>query len=211
MVGIFKFFLDLANNTLFWIRCDLCSRTWPHLERISIPMQSVHTSTAQQHAHVHSSVLRINHVLSIFLFIKRQRKGDKMTVIEQECLLKEETLDSLSSRQMIPDLGCTCLKYILQSSQSSIYHDWGTLHGCVACMCDKESFACHLKCAPVDFLGHTWQWKEANKMQLYVVHIQPLLTANNITHDSTLHFKNNFNKIRQIKVLDAFWWVFWPL
>ena len=128
-------------------------------------MQSVHTSSAQQHAIVHGSVLGINRVLPIFLFIKRQRKRDEMTGLREESILQGGTLNywsSLSSctRQMIPALVCTCLKYMLQSSQSSIYHVWGTLHSCMACMCDKEPFACHLECSNILFPGHTRQWKK---------------------------------------------------
>ena len=36
MVATFNCFLVLAINTVFWIRCDLWSDTWPHSERISI-------------------------------------------------------------------------------------------------------------------------------------------------------------------------------
>ena len=78
MVATFKFFLVLAINTEFWIRFDLWSYTWPHSGRISIPMQFVDTSTPQQHANEHSSVLGMNHILSIFLFNKRQRARKKL-------------------------------------------------------------------------------------------------------------------------------------
>ena len=77
--------------------CDLWSETWPHSGRIFIPIQSVHTSTAQQHVNVHGSVLGIKHVLSIYLFIKRQRKRDNIYVIREERILKGGTLNYWSS------------------------------------------------------------------------------------------------------------------
>ena len=50
-------------------------------------MQSVPpTSTTQQYANVHGSVLGINHLIPIILFIKRQRKRDEMTVKKEESL-----------------------------------------------------------------------------------------------------------------------------
>ena len=164
MVTPFKRILVLAINTAFWINCDMCSDAWPHSGRISIPMQSVHASTSQQHANVHGLVSKLNHVLSIFLFSKRQRKGDKMTVIREESLVKGGTLNSWSSlwpctRQTIPALACTCLKHMLQSQPVKHVPWQGTLHGCMECMCDKEPFACHLECSHVVLLGHTRQWK----------------------------------------------------
>ena len=57
------------------------------------------------------------------------------------------------SHKMFPALVCTCLKCILQSSQSSIYHEWATLHGCKACMWDTKPFACRLECSYVVFFS----------------------------------------------------------
>ena len=118
---------------------------------------------------------------------KDNKKKDEKTVIRGESLLKGGTLNSRSSlssctRQIIPALVCTCHKYMLQSSQSSIYHDRGTLHGCMSCMCDKEPFACHLKCSHGVFPGHTQQWKKADNGRLYAVHVQPLMEGNKANH-----------------------------
>ena len=70
MIATFNCFLVLSINNAFWIRWDMWSDTRQHSGRISILVQSVHTSTAQQHANVQGSDLGINYVLLIFLFVR---------------------------------------------------------------------------------------------------------------------------------------------
>ena len=91
-------------------------------------MQSVHASTSQQHANVHGLVSKLNHVLSIFLFSKRQRKGDEMTVNREESLVKGENstpgalYHHVHAKRFLlwrVPVSNTCFNH----SQSSMYHD----------------------------------------------------------------------------------------
>ena len=88
----------LPHSTLFfsWLwavnsqfKCVPCSDTRQLSGKISIPMHSVHTLSAQQHASVHGLGQGLNRVLLIFLFTKRQRKRDKMTGIREKNPLKK--------------------------------------------------------------------------------------------------------------------------
>ena len=87
-----------------------------------------------------------------------------MTVIGEKDIFRGGTLNSWSSlssytHQIYPALVRTFLKYTLQSSKSSTYHDDDTLQSCMACMCDNEQYACQLECTQLNLPGHTRQWK----------------------------------------------------
>ena len=106
----------------------ICDQIHGH---ISISMQSVHTSTNQQNANVHAStfyilrVLGINHAHSIFLFFKRQRKRDKMTVIREKKSFKRGNIQLLQILIIMytPNYSC-CGVYLSQihSSMNPVKH-----------------------------------------------------------------------------------------
>ena len=78
----------------------------------------LYTPSAQQHANVHGLGQGLNRFLLICLFTKRQRISDKMTAMREENPLKRGRLISWSSsssctRQILPALVCTCLRYMV--------------------------------------------------------------------------------------------------
>ena len=114
-----------------------------------------------------------------FSLHQKTKKQGRNNCNKRGKLFERGTLNSWSSlssctRQMIPALVFTCLKYMLQCSQESKDHDWGKVHSCKACMCDMELFACYLECSNVVYIGHTPQWK-MQQCGLYDIYVKPVV------------------------------------
>ena len=120
-----------------------------------------HVHSAQQQVIVHGTGQVINRVLSIFLFTKRQRKMDLMTLFREENLLKGEKSPPGALYHHVHAKSCPLWRLPVSntcSNPASQVHTMQckTMHACLLTkLCDRELYVCQLDCSQILFLEHT--------------------------------------------------------